>query len=137
MRHNVKHMIDGKQKKLLSHCQKWKDASNYWRLVFRRIFHVTLTLTTNQSAFHTHRNENEQKIAKRSLVELIHLLSRFDLLLKELLDRPKGAMNYLSPHKFRTSYYIFLEMKSFSNQSRIRRCCVSIINTSFIKKIFR
>lgn len=75
------------------------DAINYWRKVLRRIVDVTLTLAINNLPFRAHRITDFQDVetSQGNFIEIIKLLSRYDDVLADLLKRPKGTTNYLSP----------------------------------------
>lgn len=75
------------------------NAINYWREVLRRIVDVTLTLAINNLPFRAHRISDFEDVetSQGNFIEIITLLSRYDNVLADLLKRPKGSTNYLSP----------------------------------------
>jgi len=73
-----------------------RDEANYWKLVLDRIIATTLTLATEDIPFRGHRENNETE-SKGKFLAIIELLGKYDPVLTELLQRPKGTIKYLSP----------------------------------------
>jgi hypothetical protein len=61
-----------------------------------RIITTTLTLATEDIPFRGHR-ENNKTESKGKFLTIIELLGKYDPVLTELLQRPKGTTKYLSP----------------------------------------
>jgi hypothetical protein len=72
-----------------------RDEANYWKLVLDRIITTTLTLATEDIPFRGHRENNETE-SKGKFSAIIELLGKYDPVLTELLQRPKGTTKYLS-----------------------------------------
>ncbi|XP_046686683.1 zinc finger MYM-type protein 1-like [Homalodisca vitripennis] len=73
-----------------------KEERNFWRKVLKRVLDVSLMLATCNLPFRgdswhiTDRN-------KGNFLSLIELLSKYDTILEDLITRPSGTVNYLSP----------------------------------------
>jgi hypothetical protein len=65
--------------------------------VLHRIVNVTITLACNNIAFRGHREHNNKELNTGNCLALIDLLVRYDPVLEQLLEKPKGNITYLSP----------------------------------------
>lgn len=72
------------------------DERSFWRKVLERILNVTLTLATCNLAFRGS-SEKLECNNKGNFLSIVQLLSKYDPVLQKLLQRPKGAITYLSP----------------------------------------
>lgn len=79
-----------------NHEKQIRNEANYWKLVLDRIITTTLTLATEDIPFRGHRENNETE-SKGKFLAIIELLGKYDPVLTELLQRPKGTIKYLSP----------------------------------------
>ena len=82
--------------------QELKNVVNYWRKVLRRIVDATIMLVINNLPFRAHRitdNTKPQDVGtlQGSFLQIIKLFSYYDVILADLLMKPKGSTNYLSP----------------------------------------
>lgn len=78
-----------------NHENQNRDETNDWKLVLDRIITTTLTLATEDIPFRGRRENNETE-GKGKFLAIIELLGKYDLILTELLQRPKETIKYLS-----------------------------------------
>jgi hypothetical protein len=71
--------------------------ANYWTQVLDRIVNVTITLARNNIAFRGHREHNNKELNRREFLAVIVLLAKYDPVLEQLLEKPKGNITYPSP----------------------------------------
>lgn len=76
-----------------------QEVENYWRKVIHRIMNVTLTLACNNLSFRGHREDyhSGDTSNKGNFLAVIDLISKYDPVLEELLQKPKGTTTYLGP----------------------------------------
>lgn len=74
----------------------FESERSFWRRVLERILNVTLTLATCNLAFRGSCEKMEFS-NKGNFLSIIQLLSKYDPVLEELLQRPGGTVKYLSP----------------------------------------
>lgn len=73
-----------------------RRKTNIWKQILRRIIDVTLTLATNNLAFRGHR-EKLGELHCGNFLSIIHLLTKYDPVLKDILDKQECSITYLSP----------------------------------------
>lgn len=73
-----------------------REKSNFWRQVLYRLIDITLGLAKNMLAFRGH-SENISDTYNGNFLTQVNLLAKYDSVMKELIMRPKGTINYLSP----------------------------------------
>lgn len=76
-----------------------KKEKSFWRQVLTRLLDVTLTLSTCNLAFRGHREnaDSSDPSSKGNFLSIVELLGKYDPILQELLNKPKGQIKYLSP----------------------------------------
>ena len=73
-----------------------KHEASFWRMVLERLFDITLMLTKNSLAFRGHREEVGEGYNGNFLSQ-VNLLAKYDDIMKQVLNKPKGTVKYLSP----------------------------------------
>ncbi|GLV61277.1 hypothetical protein CBL_21099, partial [Carabus blaptoides fortunei] len=70
--------------------------ASFWERVLERLFNITLLLSKNSLAFRGHREQTESDYNGNFLSQVM-LLAKYDDVMKEIVNKPKGAIKYLSP----------------------------------------
>ncbi|XP_060846279.1 zinc finger MYM-type protein 1-like [Rhopalosiphum padi] len=73
-----------------------KEAS-FWRMVLQRLFDIIITLATNSLALRGHREDLSLEGYHGNFLLIVQLVSRYDQVLNQVLEMPKGSTRYLSP----------------------------------------
>ncbi|XP_025197552.1 zinc finger MYM-type protein 1-like [Melanaphis sacchari] len=73
-----------------------KEAS-FWRMVHQRLFDIIITLATNSLALRGHREDLSLEGYHGNFLSIVQLVSRYDQVLNQVLEMPKGSTRYLSP----------------------------------------
>jgi hypothetical protein len=74
-----------------------RRQANYWTQVLDRIVNVTITLACNNIAFRDHREHNNKELNRGDFLAVIDLSAKYDPVLEQLLEKPKGIITHLSP----------------------------------------
>lgn len=72
-----------------------QDECNFWQQILGRLI-ITLILTKNSLAFRGHR-ETIDEVYNGNFLTQVNFLVKYDPVMKELVSKPKGTINYLSP----------------------------------------
>ncbi|KAJ0175106.1 hypothetical protein K1T71_009247 [Dendrolimus kikuchii] len=74
-----------------------KEAS-FWKMVLQRLFDIILTLTLAKSslALRGHQEDLSQEGYHGNFLSFVELVARYDHILRQVLDMPKGSTRYLS-----------------------------------------
>lgn len=92
---------------------KIRSETNFWRQVLERLVNITILLAKNSLPFRGHRKNFEDNF-NRVFLQEVKLLSRYDLVMKEVLNKGKGQIRYLSPtiqNELINTIGIYLEKK--------------------------
>ncbi|KAL4122799.1 hypothetical protein QTP88_015074 [Uroleucon formosanum] len=73
-----------------------KEAS-FWRMVLQRLFDIIITLATNSLALKGHWEDLSLEGYHGNFLSVVQLVSRYDQVLNQVLEMPKGSTRYLSP----------------------------------------
>lgn len=76
--------------------RKLLNEKKFWTDVLERLFSITLRLTKCSLPFRGHR-EHIFEIYNGNFLSEVELLAKYDPVMKELLQKPKGHIKYLSP----------------------------------------
>ncbi|XP_023247158.1 uncharacterized protein LOC106642184 [Copidosoma floridanum] len=66
-------------------------------MVLQRLFDIILTLAKSSLALRGHREDLSQEGYHGNFLSVVQLVARYDSILRQVLDLPKGATRYLSP----------------------------------------
>lgn len=69
--------------------------ANFWVQVLERLVNITLVLSKNCLSFRGHRESLEEEYNGNFLTQ-VHLLSKYDNVMKQVLNMPHGTTKYLS-----------------------------------------
>ncbi|GBP51912.1 52 kDa repressor of the inhibitor of the protein kinase [Eumeta japonica] len=72
-----------------------KEAS-FWKMVLQRLFDIILTLAKSSLALRGHREDLSQEGYHGNFLSFVELVARYDHILRQVLDMPKGSTRYLS-----------------------------------------
>lgn len=71
-----------------------KEAS-FWKMVLQRLFDIILTLAKSSLALRGHQEDLSQEGNHENFLSFVELVVRYDHILRQVLDMPKGNNNYL------------------------------------------
>ncbi|XP_065642633.1 uncharacterized protein LOC136074256 [Hydra vulgaris] len=74
-----------------------RHKASFWKMVLERLFNITLMLTKNSLAFRGHSEVLADEIYNGNFLSDVYLLSKYDDTMKQVLNKPKGTIKYLSP----------------------------------------
>ncbi|XP_065650422.1 zinc finger MYM-type protein 1-like [Hydra vulgaris] len=74
-----------------------RHKASFWKMVLERLFNITLMLTKNSLAFRGHSEVLADEIYNGNFLSHVYLLSKYDDTMKQVLNKPKGTIKYLSP----------------------------------------
>ncbi|XP_042894435.1 zinc finger MYM-type protein 1-like, partial [Parasteatoda tepidariorum] len=72
-----------------------KEAS-FWKRVLQRLFDIILTLAKSSLALRGHQEDLHQKGYHGNFLSFVEIVARYDHILRQVLDMPKGSTRYLS-----------------------------------------
>ncbi|GBP12872.1 Zinc finger MYM-type protein 1 [Eumeta japonica] len=72
-----------------------KEAS-FWKMVLQRLFDIILTLAKSSLALRGHREDLSQEGYHGNFLSFVELVARYDHILRQVLDMPKGSTRYSS-----------------------------------------
>lgn len=75
--------------------QQIRYESNFWVQVLERLVNIMLILSKNCLSFRSHRESFEEDYNGNFLTQ-VHLLSKYDNVMKQVLNMPHGTTKYLS-----------------------------------------
>lgn len=70
-----------------------KEAS-FWKMVLQRLFDIILTLAKSSLALRGHQEDLSQEGNHGNFLSFVELVARYDHILRQVLDMPKGNNNY-------------------------------------------
>lgn len=73
-----------------------RNECNFWQKILQRLIDITLILAKNSLAFRGHRETIDQ-VYNGNFLTQVNFLAKYDLVMRELVSKPKGTINYLSP----------------------------------------
>jgi len=76
-----------------------KEAS-FWRMVLQRLFDIIITLATNSLALRGHREDLSLEGYYGNFLSIVQLVSRYDQVLNQVLEMPKGNEMFLNINHF-------------------------------------
>lgn len=76
-----------------------KEAS-FWRMVLQRLFDIIITLATNSLALRGHREDLSLEGFHGHFLSVVQLVSRYDQVLNQVLEMPKGNEMFLNINYF-------------------------------------
>lgn len=76
-----------------------KEAS-FWRMVLQRLFDIIITLATNSLALRGHREDLSLEGYHGNFLSVVQLVSRYDQVLNQVLEMPKGNEMFLNFNHF-------------------------------------
>lgn len=75
-----------------------KKQKSFWRQVLHRLLNITLTLAICNLPFRGHREKvGGEEGSSGNIISIIELLAKYDPVLQEVPNKPKGRIKYMSP----------------------------------------
>lgn len=69
-----------------------REQASFWRMVLQRLFDITLMLAKSSLAFRGHREELEKNYFSGNFLTAVHLLAKYDDVMKKVINIPKGTV---------------------------------------------
>ncbi|KAL4089557.1 hypothetical protein QTP88_024575 [Uroleucon formosanum] len=74
-----------------------RKKASFWRMVLQRLFDIIIILATNSLALKGHWENLSLEGYHGNFLSVVQLVSRYDQVLNQVLEMPKGSTRYLSP----------------------------------------